>query len=100
MTDAAITFNRLSQVDIDAPGRRTTVKHAPDLEKILASASELLPLLRERAVATETERRVSEATSRAFHEAGFFKLMQPARYGGYEYGFTAFIDVVSELGRA
>jgi alkylation response protein AidB-like acyl-CoA dehydrogenase len=25
--------------------------------------------------------------------------MQPARYGGYEYGFTAFIDVVSELAR-
>ncbi len=25
--------------------------------------------------------------------------MQPARYGGYEYGFTAFIDVISELAR-
>jgi alkylation response protein AidB-like acyl-CoA dehydrogenase len=25
--------------------------------------------------------------------------MQPQRYGGYEYGFTAFIDVITELGR-
>ena len=99
MTDAA-AFNRLSYVDFGAPGRTTTVPHAPNLSKIVASASELLPRLRERAAATEAERRVSDATTEAFHAAGFFKLMQPARYGGYEYGFTAFIDVVSELGRA
>ena len=98
MTDAA-AFNRLSYVEFCAPGRRTTVSHAPDLSKIVASASELLPMLRERAAATEAERRVSDATTEAFHAAGFFKLMQPARYGGYEYGFTAFIDVVSELAR-
>ena len=56
-------------------------------------------MLRDRAQRTEQERRVSEETTQAFHDAGFFKLMQPARYGGYEYGFTAFIDVVSELAR-
>jgi len=59
----------------------------------------LVPALRERAQRTELERRVSDATTEAFHDAGFFKLMQPARHGGYEYGFTAFIDIVSELGR-
>jgi alkylation response protein AidB-like acyl-CoA dehydrogenase len=99
MTDAATAFDRLSRVDIDAPGRRSSVKDSPELRKIVASASELVPLLRERAPATEEARRVSDATTEAFHQAGFFKLMQPARYGGYEYGFTAFIDVVSELGR-
>jgi alkylation response protein AidB-like acyl-CoA dehydrogenase len=56
-------------------------------------------MLRERAQATESARRVSEETFEAFRHAGFFRLMQPARYGGYEYGFTAFIDVISELGR-
>ena len=100
MNDAAAAFNRLSYVDFDAPGRKTSVQHAPELSKIVASASELLPMLRDRAATTEAERRVSETTTEAFHKAGFFKLMQPARYGGYEYGFTAFIDVVSELGRA
>jgi alkylation response protein AidB-like acyl-CoA dehydrogenase len=59
----------------------------------------MVPMLRERATATERERRVSDDTTRAFREAGFFKLMQPARYGGYEYGFTAFMDVISELAR-
>ena len=35
-----------------------------------------------------------------FRQAGYFRLMQPARYGGFEYGFTAFMDVIMELGRA
>ena len=99
MTDAAVAFQRLSHVDLDAPGRRSPVKGAPELRKIVASASELVPMLRERAQATEQDRRVSDDTTQAFHDAGFFKLMQPARFGGYEYGFTAFIDVVSELAR-
>jgi alkylation response protein AidB-like acyl-CoA dehydrogenase len=98
MTPAA-AFHQLSRVELDAPGRKTPVTHAPQLSKILASATELVPLLQERAQATEAARRVSEATTEAFHQAGFFKLMQPARYGGYEYGFTAFIDVISELAR-
>jgi len=99
MTAGANAFNRLSRVDTDTPGRKSPVAGAPALAQILASASELAPLLREHAQATEQARRVTEATSEAFHQAGFFKLMQPARYGGYEYGFTAFIDVISELAR-
>ncbi|MBL0419645.1 acyl-CoA dehydrogenase family protein [Ramlibacter sp. AW1] len=82
-----------------APGRQSPVSSAPPLETILANARELVPVLRARAPATERERRVSEETTRAFREAGFFRLMQPARYGGYEYGFTAFMDVIGELAR-
>jgi resorcinol 4-hydroxylase (FADH2) len=99
MTDAALAFNQLSAIEIRAPGRQSPVKDAPPLRKLVASASELVPVLRERAQQTERDRRVSDATTDAFQQAGFFKLMQPARYGGYEYGFTAFIDIVSELGR-
>jgi alkylation response protein AidB-like acyl-CoA dehydrogenase len=98
MTPAA-AFSHLGQIDLPAPGRSSPVKDAPALSKIVASAKELVPLLRERAQATEQARRVCDTTTEAFHQAGFFKLMQPARYGGYEYGFTAFIDVVSELAR-
>jgi alkylation response protein AidB-like acyl-CoA dehydrogenase len=99
MTDAANLFARLQHVDLPSVGRKSPVKDAPSIEKIVACATELVPMLRARAQRTEQERRVSEETTRAFHDAGFFKLMQPARYGGYEYGFTAFIDVVSELAR-
>jgi alkylation response protein AidB-like acyl-CoA dehydrogenase len=83
----------------DAIGRASPVANAPSLESIVDNARALVPKLKERAEATEAARRVSEETTREFHEAGFFKLMQPARFGGYEYGFTAFIDIISELGR-
>ncbi|XXZ60985.1 acyl-CoA dehydrogenase family protein [Sorangium sp. So ce341] len=65
----------------------------------MSTARALVPRLRERGQQTEIERRVSEETNQLFHRAGFFRLMQPARYGGYEYGFTALLDVISEIGR-
>ncbi len=83
-----------------APGRFSPVPDAPPLSALVAAATELRPYLRERARQTEIDRRVSDESTEAFRKAGFFKLMQPARYGGYEYGFTAFTDVISELGRA
>jgi alkylation response protein AidB-like acyl-CoA dehydrogenase len=63
------------------------------------AARAMVPYLRENARKTELERRVSEEATDMFRKAGFFKLMQPARYGGYEYGFTAFIEIISELAR-
>jgi alkylation response protein AidB-like acyl-CoA dehydrogenase len=95
----AIEFINVSPVDETAPGRYSPVAGAPKLAAIVSHARELVPMLRETAQATEANRRVSERTTDAFREAGIFRLMQPARYGGYEYGFTAFIDVISELGR-
>lgn len=98
MTQAA-QFINVSPVEETAPGRRSPVATAPKLATLVAAASDLVPLLRERGQATEAARRVSVETFEAFRRAGFFKLMQPEPYGGYEYGFTAFIDVISELGR-
>jgi alkylation response protein AidB-like acyl-CoA dehydrogenase len=95
----AIAFINVSPVDETAPGRYSPVAGAPKLPAIVAAARDLVPMLRETAQATEANRRVSESTTDALREAGIFRLMQPARYGGYEYGFTAFIDVISELGR-
>jgi len=66
----------------------------------VAAARELLPVLRQRAQATEAERRVSAQTMSDFRRAGFFQTHATARYGGFEYGFTAFMDVITELGRA
>ena len=98
MTPAS-DFCNFSAVDETAPGRISTVPNAPPLRSLVASARELVPALKERAEGVEQARRVSEATTEEFRQAGFFRLMQPARYGGYEYGFTAFIDIISELGR-
>jgi alkylation response protein AidB-like acyl-CoA dehydrogenase len=95
----AIQFINVSPVDESAPGRFSPAAHAPKLQELVAAAGALVPVLRERAQATEQARRISEQTTDDFRRAGFFKLMQPARYGGYEFGFTGFIDVISEIGR-
>ena len=86
-------------VPFDAPGRVSPVAGVPSIAEIGNAARDMVPLLREQARQTELDRRVSPQTTDMFREAGFFKLMQPARFGGYEYGFTAFIEVISELGR-
>jgi resorcinol 4-hydroxylase (FADH2) len=95
----ASQFINVSPVDETAPGRFSPVSGVPKLTGLVGAASDLVPLLKERAQSTEVARRVSVETTDAFRQAGFFRLMQPARYGGFEYGFTAFIDVISELGR-
>ncbi|MFI7675428.1 3-hydroxy-9,10-secoandrosta-1,3,5(10)-triene-9,17-dione monooxygenase oxygenase subunit [Actinophytocola sp. NPDC049390] len=53
-------------------------------EQVLDAVRELLPVFRERAQATEDARRISEESIKALQETGFFKLLQPARYGGME----------------
>jgi 3-hydroxy-9,10-secoandrosta-1,3,5(10)-triene-9,17-dione monooxygenase len=51
---------------------------------VLAAVTELLPILRERAQETEDARRVSDDSIKSLQETGFFKLLQPKRYGGLE----------------
>ena len=98
-TMSAATTAIPSPVRLSAPGRVSPVDKAPPLAALMSAASEMVPFLREKAQATEQARRVSEETTDLFRKAGFFRLMQPARYGGYEYGFTAFSDIICELGR-
>src|SRR5260370_42172729 len=53
-------------------------------QSVLTAVSDLLPVLRERAQETEDARDVSAETIQALEEAGFFRLLQPAGYGGLE----------------
>ena len=66
---------------------------------MLDRARGLVPVLRERAVATERDRAIPGETHRAFAEAGFYRVFQPARYGGYELDLSMMIDIAAELGR-
>ena len=84
---------------IEPPGRSSRGPSAPALKELLSAANELVPTLRERALDTEEERRVSQQTIAEFRAAGFFRLMQPAAFGGYEYGFSALLDLITALGR-
>jgi len=68
-------------------------------EDLIESARELVPILRERAPAAEANRRVEDATHQAFVDAGFYKIFQPSRYGGYQMDFSVILDLAEQLGR-
>ena len=84
----------------DSAGRRSAVAGAPALDDLVGRARELIPLVQEHAGQFERDGRISSELTALFRQAGLLRLMQPGRYGGYEYGFTAFMDIVTELGRA
>ena len=69
-------------------------------EAILRAARGMLPGLRERAAATEANRRLLPETHRAFVEAGFYRVMQPRGFGGLELPFGIQTDMSMELARA
>ena len=53
-------------------------------DAIVERARALVPILQEREAQAITNRQVPAETIAAFQEAGFFKILQPKRYGGYE----------------
>lgn len=65
----------------------------PTEAALVARAAAMVPTLRERAAQGERECRVPQATIRDFQDAGFFKMLQPKRYGGYEMDPQAFYAV-------
>ena len=62
-------------------------------------ARAMVPALRDRAVGAEKARRMPDETHRAFRDAGFYRLFQPARFGGAELPYRAIVDIAAELGR-
>lgn len=70
----------------------------PSRQELLDRARAMVPLLRERAIEAERSRGISRQTHEAFAAAGFYKLFQPARYGGYEMPLGMMVEVAGELG--
>src|SRR5262249_7823170 len=74
---------------------------APTLDELAGRAEALLPRLRGGAARTEELRRLPDETLAAFRQAGFCRLFQPARSGGYELDAGPVQIVLgSQLGRA
>jgi resorcinol 4-hydroxylase (FADH2) len=68
-------------------------------DDVMTQARELAQGLFARASATEAERTLAAETVRELDDAGFFRLLQPARFGGLELGFGALSDVARELAK-
>jgi 3-hydroxy-9,10-secoandrosta-1,3,5(10)-triene-9,17-dione monooxygenase len=73
----------------------------PDLEpaEMVARAAAMRQHLRAEQANTETRTFYSDATHEAFVQAGFYRILQPRRFGGYEFGVETFFRVVMELSR-
>lgn len=68
-------------------------------DELKERAAALVPLLRENAARTESDRRVAAENIAALSEAGLFRLTVPRRFGGHEADFRTFLEVTSELAR-
>jgi 3-hydroxy-9,10-secoandrosta-1,3,5(10)-triene-9,17-dione monooxygenase len=67
--------------------------------ELVERARKLAPILAERAAAAAKLRRIPDETVADFHRLGFFKAVQPKRYGGYELDPSVLYDLQLELGR-
>ncbi|MBS1129751.1 MAG: hypothetical protein H6R16_753 [Proteobacteria bacterium] len=76
-----------------------TTHTIPTEAEIVQRAHDLIPMLRARAEECEKGRMVPKATIQAFKEAGFFKILQPKRWGGYEMHPNVLNKVLIELAR-
>jgi 3-hydroxy-9,10-secoandrosta-1,3,5(10)-triene-9,17-dione monooxygenase len=69
----------------------------PSAAELLERARAMVPVLKERAKACTRARNVSAETITEMKEAGFFRILQPARFGGYEMHPNAFFEVQKVL---
>ncbi len=67
--------------------------------EVVARAEALAPSLVERQAETEKRTYYAEDTHEAFREAGFYRILVPRRYGGYEFGAETFVRVSMALSR-
>ncbi len=90
------------RAEIDEQGRRVLTHTEADSitrDTLIKRARALVPALRERAQRTEEACRLLPETVQEFTDAGFFRIVQPRRYGGFELGIDVLEEVVVEVGR-
>jgi 3-hydroxy-9,10-secoandrosta-1,3,5(10)-triene-9,17-dione monooxygenase len=66
----------------------------------VARAKELAPVLASRATEADGLRRIPDSTIEDFRDAGFFRMLQPARWGGHEVDPKTFFDVQMTIAAA
>ncbi|MCX5337217.1 acyl-CoA dehydrogenase family protein [Streptomyces sp. NBC_00140] len=67
--------------------------------ELIERAVRLRPVLLERQAETERLTHYPKSTHDDFLRAGFYRMLQPRRYGGYEVGLPVFYRVVTEVAR-
>src|ERR1700722_15562774 len=69
----------------------------PDV--MIARARQMRQMLREQQAACEEAGRILPSTQEHFVKAGFYRIVQPRRFGGYEFDVPTFHRVMIEIAR-
>jgi 3-hydroxy-9,10-secoandrosta-1,3,5(10)-triene-9,17-dione monooxygenase len=72
-------------------GRAADINPKP--EALIARAKAMIPTLKERAQRCEAERKIPAETIREMKEAGFFDVLKPRRWGGFEMEPRIFFEI-------
>src|SRR5258707_649332 len=72
----------------------------PTPVELKAALKELLPAIKARALEAERARTVPPENLAALRDAGLYKIVQPRKFGGYEYDFDVLVDLVIETSKA
>jgi 3-hydroxy-9,10-secoandrosta-1,3,5(10)-triene-9,17-dione monooxygenase len=78
--------------------RSKSQQTTPDPATLIASARAMIPMLARRAVEQKNRRGVLRETIAEMQAAGFFRVLQPKRWGGYEMDLNTFYDIEMALG--
>ena len=65
----------------------------PTSAELIARARAMIPVLAARAAAAQAQRCVSEETIADMQAAGFFRVLQPKRWGGYEMDMATYFEI-------
>ncbi|HEY4405216.1 MAG TPA: acyl-CoA dehydrogenase family protein [Xanthobacteraceae bacterium] len=71
----------------------------PTPAELIARARAMIPVLAARAAAAEAERALPEETIADMQAAGFFRVLQPRRFGGYEMDMATYFEIQLALGQ-
>lgn len=69
----------------------------PSHQELVARARAMIPRLKERAKACTAAHNVPAETVAEMQEAGFFRVLQPKRWGGYEMHPNVYFDILKTL---
>src|SRR6476659_2323517 len=78
-------------------GARTQAHAKPGIADLIERARIIGALAREQALDTEKRRHVSAELIGKMRDAELFRIMQPTRFGGFEYGYDAFVELVAAI---
>jgi len=72
----------------------------PTREELVSRARALQPLLREHAAMADAERKAPDPVIDAVTAAGFYRLLSPRQFGGYEAEVRTVLEISESLGQA